>query len=76
MAIKQEPVISAWFINLNGQFMKVWGVVYNHGFADKVIIQYLNGMRFVVDLPTWFKLDLERQPNKEQMLDDAKRDLS
>ena len=68
MAVNQEPIIGAWYINLNSQFLRAWAVVYDHGQPSEVVIHYLNGMRFTVSLQAWYKLDLEYCLNQSEEL--------
>jgi len=64
MSIQQKPVIGTWYVNLTGQIMKVWAVSYDGDQMDKVVIEYLNGSRIVVDIDSWSRLDLERDFKK------------
>lgn len=67
MAINHEPIIGAWYINLSSQFLRVWGMVYKNGEPERIVLHYLNGMRYVIDLKDWYKLDLLRyEDDKKQ----------
>lgn len=64
MSIQQKPVIGTWYVNLTGQIMKVWAIGYEGDQIDRVVIEYLNGSRRVVDIESWNRLDLERDFQK------------
>lgn len=67
MAINHEPIIGAWYINLSSQFLRVWGMVYKNGKPERIVLHYLNGMRYIIKLEDWYKLDLLRyQDEKKQ----------
>lgn len=66
MAINNEPIIGAWYINLSSQFLRVWGMVYNNGEPQRIVLHYLNGMRFIIELEDWYKLDLLRYPEENK----------
>ena len=66
MAVNQKPIIGTWYINLSGQFLRAWAVIYDHGQPSEVVIHYLNGMRFIVSLEDWYKLDLECYPHQDE----------
>ncbi len=66
MAINNEPIIGAWYINLSSQFLRVWGMVYNNGESERIVLHYLNGMRFIIALEDWYKLDLLRYPEENK----------
>ena len=62
MAAHQEPNAGDWHINADGQFVRTWGLAYEKGQLDRVIIQQLNGKRYHVNLNDWYLLDLIRYP--------------
>lgn len=62
MATYNKPIIGSWYINPDGQFAKVWGVVYEHGKLNTIVIQQLSGKRFCIKLENWQTLDLVRYP--------------
>lgn len=53
MATYSEPVIGDWYINMDGQFIRTWGCVYEHGRLNGVVIQPLNGGRYYISLTRW-----------------------
>jgi len=59
MSIQQKPIVGSWYVNLTGQLLKVWAVSYAGSAVSKVVIEYLNGTRMVVDITKWNLLDLE-----------------
>ncbi len=59
MSIQQTPVVGTWYVNLSGQLLKVWAVSYAGSRLSKVVVEYLNGTRTVVDIDQWNLLDLE-----------------
>ena len=62
MATHQAAEIGAWYINLDGQFLRVWGVAYERETLIQVIVQQLNGRRCILDLIEWQLMDLVRYP--------------
>lgn len=66
MAINHEPVIGAWYINLSSQFLRVWGVAYKNGEPQRIVLHYLNGTRYIIELEDWYKLDLLRYPDENK----------
>jgi hypothetical protein len=66
VATNHKPIIGAWYLNLRCQFLKVWGMVYNNGEPDKIVLHYLNGMRFIIELEDWRQLDLLRYPTENK----------
>ena len=73
MAINHEPIVGAWYINLRSQFLRVWGMVYNNGEPDKIVLHYLNGMRLTIELEDWYKLDLLHYPIENKQRNSATR---
>jgi hypothetical protein len=69
VATHQTAEIGAWYINLDGQFLRVWGVAYERGGVSQVVVQQLSGKRSVLDLIEWQLMDLVRYP----MGDDAQQ---
>ena len=59
MSIQQKPIVGSWYINLTGQLLKVWAVSYADSSLSKVVVEYLNGSRVVIDIEQWNLLDLE-----------------
>jgi len=59
MSIHQTPVVGSWYVNLTGQLLKVWAVGYADSRLSRVVVEYLNGSRMVVDIDQWNLLDLE-----------------
>lgn len=41
-------------------------MVYNNGEPDKIVLHYLNGMRFIIELEDWRQLDLLRYPTENK----------
>lgn len=66
MKVKQQPVIGAWYVNSNCQFLRVWAMVLDHGKPNRVVLSYLSGTRQSVSLADWHTLDLRRYPQKKQ----------
>ncbi len=66
MKVKQQPVIGAWYVNSNCQFLRVWAMVLDHGRPSRVVLSYLSGARQSVTLEAWHELDLRRYPQKKQ----------
>ncbi len=64
MAINHTPETGAWYINMNNQFLRIWGVIYEHGVAEKLVLHYLNGSRSIVTLCQWAEMDLIRYPEE------------
>ncbi len=60
MFIKQQPVVGAWYVNRNGKLMKVKLMVWHREEAVSVMIEYLDGNRQVLDVNTWYSLELSR----------------
>ncbi len=71
MALDHEPVIGAWYVNLSRQFLKVWGMVYNNGKPQQIVLRYLNGLRLIIELTDWYALDLRRYTEKCKTRSDA-----
>lgn len=65
MRVKQQPVIGAWYVNTNCQFLRVWGVVFNQGTAGQVVLSYLNGSRQFINMDEWHAQDLRRYPQRK-----------
>ena len=65
MRVQQQPIIGAWYVNANCQFLRVWGVVFNQGKAGQVVLSYLNGNRQFVDMSEWYAQDLRRYPQRK-----------
>ena len=63
---KQQPIVGAWYVNANCQFLRVWAMVFNHGKPQQVVLSYLNGHRQFVDVSEWYELDLKRYPQRKQ----------
>ncbi len=60
MFIKQQPVVGAWYVNRNGKLMKVKLMVWHREEAVSVMIEYLDGNHQVLDVNTWYSLELSR----------------
>lgn len=41
-------------------------MVYKNGEPDRIVLHYLNGMRFIIELEDWYKLDLLRYPEENK----------
>ena len=67
MANYKKPIIGSWYINSDGQFVRVWGVVYEHGKLNRVVIHLLSGKRYCIKLEKWRTLDLVRYPAAQEM---------
>lgn len=72
MATHQKPEIGDWYINADGQFVRTWGLIYEQGQLDKVIIQQLNGKRHHLGLNDWHLLDLVRYPMPDEQGNNTK----
>jgi len=59
MAILQEPVVSAWYLNQTGKLMKVKLVLFDNKVISKVMVEYLDGSSSIVDISMWNFLDLD-----------------
>ncbi len=59
MSIQQKPIVGSWYVNLTGQLLKVRAVSYCESSLSKVVVEYLNGSRVIVDIEQWKLLDLE-----------------
>lgn len=59
MAVKQQPVVGNWYMNMAGQLMKVWALGYAAGKPHRVVIEYLNGKRRIISMDDWRSLNLE-----------------
>ena len=66
MANNHAPIIGAWYINQNSQYLKVWGVVYKNGNPDRIVLHYLNGTRLIIEREDWYPLGLLRYPEKNK----------
>ena len=62
MATYQKPITGDWYINADGKFFRIWGLVYEQGLLNRVVIQQLSGKRYHIALSNWRKLDLVRYP--------------
>ena len=72
MATHQTAEIGGWFITLDGQFLRVWGISYDQGIVDKVVIRHLNSRTRVMSLLEWQRMDLAPYP----MMDDDQGNVS
>ena len=72
MATHQTAEIGDWFITLDGQFLRVWGLGYDQGIVDKVVIQQLNSRTRILSVPEWQRMDLAPYP----MMDDDQGNVS
>ncbi len=68
LATCNKPIIGSWYINPDGQFAKVWGVVYENGRLNKIVIQQLSGKRFCIKLENWQSLELALYPLAPEQL--------
>ncbi|HED38912.1 MAG TPA: hypothetical protein ENJ13_00610 [Chromatiales bacterium] len=59
MSIQQKPIVGSWYVNLTGQLLKVRAVSYRDSSLSKVVVEYLNGSRVIIDIEQWKLLDLE-----------------
>ncbi len=62
LASHQKPSIGDWYINADGQLVRIWGLAYEWGQLDQVIIQQPNGKRCHLNLNDWYLLGLARYP--------------
>ena len=69
MKVKQQPVVGAWYVNSNCQFLRVWAMVFDHGKPKKVVLSSLRGARQTVRVSDWHELDLRRYPQRKQKQD-------
>ena len=60
MFIKQKPVVGAWYVNRTGKLMKIKMMAYNNSDAECVMIEYLDGNRQIVNIDSWYCLELSR----------------
>ena len=58
MAILQEPVVGAWYLNQTGKLMKVRMLLFSERRVARVLIEYLDGSTQSVDIQAWNFLDL------------------
>ena len=72
MATHQTAEIGGWFITLDGQFLRIWGLGYDQGIVDKVVIQQLNSRTRILSVSEWQQMDLAPYP----MTDDDKNNVS
>ena len=65
MATYQKPITGDWYINADGKFIRIWGLVYQKGLLSRVVLQQLSGKRYHIALADWRRLDLVRYPLPE-----------
>ncbi len=65
MAEQKQPIVGAWYVNANCQFLRVWGIVFNEGKAGQVVLSYLNGSRQFINMSEWYEQDLRRYPQRK-----------
>ena len=68
MAIRQNPVVGNWYVNLTGQLLKICAVSYDSGKISKVVIEFLSGKKLILELEKWHLLDLETYIYKSSTL--------
>ena len=64
MLLSHTTEVGTWYINLNNQFLRVWGVIYNQGIAEKVVLHYLNGNKKIITMEAWQNMELIRYPEQ------------
>jgi hypothetical protein len=59
MMVRHEPRAGSWYVNKTGKLMKVKLLLLNGERLDRVLIEFLDGMRVTVDYDAWSHLDLD-----------------
>jgi len=59
MLNRKQPVIGSWYMTATGQLIKVWATCFHGDDTGRVVIEYLNGRRLVLDASEWDALDVE-----------------
>ena len=55
----ESPKIGRWYVNLTGQFFKVFIVCYSPIRISKVVLESLSGRKTIITIEEWFNLKLE-----------------
>lgn len=56
----QDPIVGTWFVSQTGQLMKVKLVMFNEEKLHRVLIQYLDGTKKLINDEDWFCLKLNK----------------
>ena len=59
MSNRKLPVIGSWYMTATGQLIKVWASCFQGSDTSRVVIEYLNGRRLVLEASEWDALDVE-----------------
>ena len=54
----QKPVSGSWYVNRTGKLVKVSLLLYAGETLSRVLLEYLDGMKVVVTIDAWSRLDL------------------
>jgi len=54
----QKPVSGSWYVNRTGKLVKVSLLLYAGETLSRVMLEYLDGMKVVVTIDAWSRLDL------------------
>jgi len=59
MALNIEPEVGNWYMNMTGRLIKVWAVAYAGDEMTKVVIEFLNAEKRIINIHDWNRLELE-----------------
>ena len=63
MYTQQDPIINNWYTNLTGQLFKVRLVSYDVNGVSKLMVEYIDGSKHVINRQEWDCLKLMRHNN-------------
>ncbi|HHH46106.1 MAG TPA: hypothetical protein ENK53_03735 [Thiotrichales bacterium] len=67
MYLQHKPIPGYWYTNIVGQLVQVRLLLHARGRVQRVLIEYANGRREILDLPGWYGLDLAlHSPRRER----------
>jgi len=59
MALNIEPEVGNWYMNMTGRLIKVWAIAYSGNVIARVVIEFLNAEKRIINIHDWNQLDLE-----------------
>lgn len=72
MSSLHEPIVNSWYLNHRGKLMKVRLLLFTGVRLSRVMVEYLDGSRYVIDARLWSYLDLDTHTDRSTLPDTAK----